>query len=77
MVRLQFWDLDCVEYLFIGITLSRNGNTCQGPICGSNRSVQKLFVLDRNTWCYITTCKKPKKLHQKFKYEQGMQLPNL
>ena len=50
-----------VEHLFIGIiprfTLTRSGSICLDPVYESNRSIWKLFVLDRNTWFHITECK--------------------
>ena len=54
----SFGDLECVKYLFIVITprstLTFSGSTCKGPIYGSNKSVWKLLVLDRNSWYNIT-----------------------
>ena len=38
-------------------TLTWNGSSCWSPINRLNRSVWKLFVLDRNTWNHITMCK--------------------
>ena len=47
--------------LFIAITLwftlTQSGNTYYGPMYGSNRSVEKLFVLGRITWYPITVYK--------------------
>ena len=46
-----------MKYPFIGITsrstLIRSGSTCYGSIYESNRFVQKLFVLDWNTWYHV------------------------
>ena len=55
MVRLHSWSLENVEYPFITITLRStltwSGSTCEGPIYGSNTTVQtyeRLFlILDR------------------------------
>ena len=50
-----------VKYYFIAMTprftLFRNSCNCSGPIYGSNKSVTKLLVSDRNTWYHITVKK--------------------
>ena len=38
------------EYILL---CNSSGRTCKGPIYGSNRSVWKLLVLDRNTWNHL------------------------
>ena len=47
-----------VKYLFITVTsrstLTRSGNTCLDPISGSNKSVSKLLVLDKNVCNHMT-----------------------
>ena len=35
-------------------TLIQSGGTCWDPICGSNRSICRLLVLDSNNWCEIS-----------------------
>ena len=45
-------------YPFIAITprstLTECSSTCWDPINRSNRSVSKIFILDKNTWYHIT-----------------------
>ena len=50
-----------MEYPFTAIilksTLIQSDGTCSGPIYVSNKSVEKLFVLDGNTWHPMTVYK--------------------
>ena len=50
--------LGSVEYSFIVITPRFTLTWNHSSIYRSNKFVCKLFVLDRNTWYYITVCKK-------------------
>ena len=51
-------DLGNMQCLLIAITLRstliQSNRTCYGSIYGSTRFVCKLFLLDKNTWYYIT-----------------------
>ena len=53
---LPLWEV--WRYPFFAITprstLTRSGSPCLCPIYGLNRSVGKLFILDRNDWYHIT-----------------------
>ena len=57
--------LEILGIVFIDITpryaLIQSGNTYEDSIRGSNKSIWKLFVLDRNT-SYITVCERLQKL---------------
>ena len=60
IITLNYIQLYCYVvwyYPFTDITpsstLIRNGSTCYNLINGSNRSIWKLLILDRNTWNYI------------------------
>ena len=70
--------LGSLEYSFIAITprstLTQSGSTCWGFIYGSNSSVWKLFVLDRNTWYLQKKTNKQtlKKLYKELKYKCKM-----
>ena len=74
-------DLENGKYPFFAIpprsTLTQSGSACSSPICGSNRFICKLFVLDRNTCYHITMSNNIKKLHLKCKNKQCTQFPNL
>ena len=50
-----------VKYPFIVITprstLSQIGSNCWGSIYGSNKSVGRLLISNKNTWYYVIICK--------------------
>ena len=53
--------MERVKYAFIAITTrstdSEWGCTYEGLTYGSNRTILKLFVLNKNSWYDITVCK--------------------